>query len=102
VQLVRKKLKWKYGPFEIPKKILNEWREIGKRGNIQEKKWNNIYNKKGKKVKDEFTRLISGKLPKNLDKIIEEEKRKFFDSNLVFYLRELYLQKINNLAPLIK
>ena len=38
VQLVRKKLKWKYGPFEIPKKILNEWREIGKRGNIQEKK----------------------------------------------------------------
>jgi len=80
VQLVRKKLKWKYGPFEIPKKILNEWREIGKRGNIQEKKWNNIYNKKGKKVKDEFTRLISGKLPKNLDKIIEEEKRKFFDS----------------------
>jgi len=79
VVLVRKKLKWKYGPFEIPKKILNEWREIGKRGNIQEKKWNNIYNKKGKKVKDEFTRLISGKLPKNLDKIIEKEKRKFFD-----------------------
>ena len=79
VELVRKKLKWKYGPFEIPKKILNEWREIGKRGNIQEKKWNNIYNKKGKKIKDEFSRVISGKLPKNLDKIIEEEKRKFFD-----------------------
>ncbi len=79
VELVRKKLKWKYGPFEIPKKILNEWREIGKRGNLQEKKWNSIYNKKGKKVKDEFSRVISGKLPKNLDKIIEEEKRKFFD-----------------------
>jgi transketolase len=79
VELVRKKLKWKYGPFEIPKKILNEWREIGKRGNLQEKKWNSIYNKKGKKVKDEFSRVISGKLPKNLDKIIEKEKRKFFD-----------------------
>jgi len=80
VELVRKKLKWKYGPFEIPKKILNEWREIGKKGNVQEKKWNNIYNKKEKKIKDEFTRLINGKLPKNLDKIIDEEKRKFFDS----------------------
>ena len=79
MELVRKKLKWKYGPFEIPKKILNEWREIGKRGNLQEKKWDSIYNKKGKKVKDEFSRVISGKLPKNLDKIIEEEKRKFFD-----------------------
>ena len=80
VELVRKKLKWKYGPFEIPKEILNEWREIGKKGNLQEKKWNSIFNKKGKKVKDEFSRVINEKLPKNLDKIIEEEKRKFFDS----------------------
>jgi transketolase len=80
VQLVRKKLKWKYGSFEIPKNILIKWRKIGKRGNLQEKKWKSIYNKKGKKIKDEFTRLINGKLPKNLDKIIEREKRKFFDS----------------------
>ena len=31
-------------------------------------------------------------------------KKKFMlkKSNLVFYLRELYLQKINKLAPLIK
>ena len=79
VLLVRKKLNWKYGPFEIPKKILSVWREIGKRGNLQEKKWNNIYNKKSKKVRDEFSRIINKKLPKNLDKIIKEEKRKFFD-----------------------
>jgi transketolase len=80
VQLVRKKLKWKYGSFEIPKNILNEWRKIGKRGSLQEKIWKNIYNKKEKKIKDEFTRIINGKLPKNLDKIIEKEKRRFFDS----------------------
>lgn len=79
VALVRKKLKWKYKPFEIPKAILNEWRKIGKRGDLQEKKWNIIYNKKSKKVKDEFSRIINGKLPKNLDKIIDVEKRKFFD-----------------------
>jgi len=40
VALVRKKLKWKYKPFEIPKEILSEWRKIGKRGDLQEKKWN--------------------------------------------------------------
>jgi len=79
VELVRKKLKWKYGPFEIPKEILNEWREIGKKGNLQEKKWNAVYNKKSKKVKDEFSRVINEKLPKNLSKIIDKEKRKFFD-----------------------
>jgi len=80
VALVRKKLKWKHKPFEIPKEILNEWREIGKRGDLQEKKWTIIYNKKSKKVRDEFSRQINAKLPKNLDKIIDEEKRKFFDS----------------------
>ena len=79
VALVRKKLKWKYKPFEIPKEILSEWRKIGKRGDLQEKKWNVVYNKKSKKVKDEFSRVINGKLPKNLDKIIDKEKRKFFN-----------------------
>ena len=102
VLMVRKKLKWKYEPFEIPKKILNDWREIGKRGYIQEKKWYNIINKKGKKVKDEFTRLISGKLPKNLDKIIEEEKRKFFDSKPAIASRKSsasVLEAITNNLP---
>ena len=38
VALVRKKLKWKYKPFEIPKEILKEWREIGKKGDFARKK----------------------------------------------------------------
>ena len=29
IKLVRKKLKWAYEPFNIPEKILNEWRSIG-------------------------------------------------------------------------
>ena len=39
IALVRKKLKWSYGPFEIPKDILNEWRKIGQKGSELEKKW---------------------------------------------------------------
>ena len=102
VQLVRKKLKWKYGSFEIPKNALSEWRKIGKKGNLQEKKWKSIYNKKGKKIKDEFTRLINGKLPKNLDKIIEKEKRKFFDSRPTLASRKSsasVLEAITNNLP---
>ena len=79
IMLVRKKLKWKYDPFEIPKEILNKWRKIGEKGILQEKKWNAIYNKKNNKFKDEFSRTINGKLPKNFDEIIKEEKRRFFD-----------------------
>ncbi len=74
IMLVRRKLKWKYDPFEIPKEILNKWRKIGEKGILQEKKWNAIYNKKNNKFKDEFSRTINGKLPKNFDEINKEEK----------------------------
>jgi len=79
VALVRKKLKWKHEPFKIPKEILNEWRKTGEKGILREKKWNAIYNKKSDKVKGEFSRIINNKLPKDFDKIIEEQKKEFFD-----------------------
>ncbi len=79
VQLVRKKLNWKFEPFVIPKKILNEWRKIGEKGILQEKNWNAVYGKKSKKMKDEFSRIIKNKLPKDFDKIIEKQKKRFFD-----------------------
>jgi len=78
VKLVRKKLKWKYNPFEIPKEILTEWRKIGQKGILKEKKWNTIYNKKSKKIKNEFERIINDKLPKNFTNLINEQKKKIF------------------------
>ncbi len=79
VNLVRKKLKWKYKPFEIPKEIINEWRKIGEKGMLIEKKWNNVFNKKNKKIKDEFSRVVNNKLPKDFEKIVQDQKEKFFN-----------------------
>ena len=39
IKLVRKKLKWSHPPFEVPKKILDEWRKIGSRGIKEAEKW---------------------------------------------------------------
>ena len=50
IKLVRKVLKWKYKPFEIPNKLLNEWRAIGKKGQLNEKKWNKLIKKQSKKL----------------------------------------------------
>jgi transketolase len=79
VELVRKKLKWKYKPFEIPKEILNEWKKIGEKGILQEKKWVAVYNKKSKKIKNEFSRIINDKLPKDFEKMILNQKKKNFE-----------------------
>ena len=79
IELVRKKLNWKHEPFKIPKEILNEWRKIGEKGLHEEKKWNNIFSKKSPKFKEELNRIINGKLPKNFDKHIYEQKNKFFN-----------------------
>ena len=50
IKLVRKVLKWKYKPFEIPNKLLNEWRAIGNKGQLNEKKWNKLIKKQSKKL----------------------------------------------------
>ena len=49
IKLVRKKLKWSYEPFFIPETILSAWREIGKRGVLQEREWLKVLEKKMKK-----------------------------------------------------
>ena len=45
INLVRKKLKWKHKPFEIPKNILTKWRSIANKGLKEEEKWKKYYNK---------------------------------------------------------
>ncbi len=64
IDLVRKKLKWNYKPFEIPKHIIQEWRRIGK---------NNSTNYKGKKIKSYTKKLFSN--------IIKQEKKNYIKSN---------------------
>ena len=50
IQLVRKKLKWKHAPFEIPKEILQEWRSVGEKGKRELKKWEKKAGSKLKKI----------------------------------------------------
>ena len=68
IKLVRKTLKWKFKPFEIPNNILNEWRKIGNKGTNLETKWNKVYRKK----KSE----ISKSLKNNFSSSFKIEKRK--------------------------
>ena len=55
IKLVRKKLKWNYEPFEIPQKILKEWKGIGLKGVKEELKWKKNYNKKKSIIEKTFS-----------------------------------------------
>jgi transketolase len=102
IELVRKKLKWEHEPFKIPKEILNEWKKIGEKGTNQEEKWIKIYNKKNKKIKEEFTRIFNNELPKNFGKIIFKLKEKIFKEKYSVASRkssELILEEIVKEIP---
>jgi len=65
--LVRKKLNWNYEPFFIPKKILSEWRKIGKKGVKEENNWK----RKSKLKRNIFEKNFSN----DLNKIFKSEKK---------------------------
>jgi len=85
IKLVRKALNWSHKPFHIPNKILNEWKEIGKKGVLLENKWNKIYKKKKKKI-DKF-------LKNNFTKALKEEKK-----NAVKKIKSLATRKSSELT----
>ena len=102
IKLVRKKLGWKHEPFEIPEEIMHSWREIGEKGEELEKKWNDILNKKDNQTKEEFERLFKGELPINLDKLLGDEKLKFFQTKPKMATRQCsssVISTISNILP---
>ena len=86
--LVRKKLGWEFKPFEIPKNILGEWRNIG-----------NIASKKAKKQK---FNLKKNNYSKKISKIIKIEKEKFFKNPENIATRKSSEKILNILTSSIK
>ena len=74
IKLVRKALNWKTKPFDIPNKILNEWRKIGQRGEALEKKWNKISNRKKIKFNQTSKNHFTAVLKKEKENAIKEPK----------------------------
>ena len=74
IKLVRKALNWKTKPFDIPNQILNEWRKIGQRGEILEKKWNKALKRKKIKFNQSLKNNFSTVLKKEKENAIKEPK----------------------------
>ena len=74
IKLVRKALNWKTKPFDIPNHILNEWRKIGQRGEILEKKWDKALKRKKIKFNQTLKNNFTTVLKKEKENAIKEPK----------------------------
>ncbi len=101
ISLVRKKLKWNNKPFEIPQEILNEWREIGNKGEQLENSWAEIINKKNSKIKNEFEKTIEELNINNLENLIQKEKDKYFETKPSLATRQCSMAAIEKISAIL-
>ena len=101
ILLVRKKLKWKSKPFEIPQEVLDEWRDIGKKGELLEKKWQDTLKKKNPKIQSDLENNYINSDFKNLEILIEKEKSKYFDAKPILATRQCSMASIESISTLL-
>ena len=102
IKLVRKKLKWPHRPFEIPNEIIQEWRQIGAKGEILEKKWLNELNKSKSEIKEKFNYFNNTLFKDKLNDLINSEKEKYFKDKPKMATRQCsmkVIEALNNLMP---
>ncbi len=98
IKLIRKKLKWPYEPFQIPKEILNHWREIGMKGVKLEKNWLDTLNKSNAKTKEQFNLLNNKILRDKLNELILSEKGTFFKEKPSLATRQCSMKVIESIS----
>ncbi len=101
ISLVRKKLKWKSQPFEIPQEILNEWRKIGSKGEQLENNWLQIIKKKNPKIEDELNKYNEKLDLSGLESLVQKEKEKYFEAKPSLATRQCSMAAIEKISAFL-
>ena len=101
IKLTRKTLNWPNAPFQIPIKVLNQWRACSKLGKGEFKKWKQIFTKIPSKQKTEFNRRINGKIPATVQKTLAVFKKELIQDPISVATRQSSEMVINRISSLI-
>ena len=98
IELTKAKLNWQYKPFEIPDDIKSEWLIAGTRSIVMYKKWKSNANKMKSNSKKEYARRINGKLPSNINKILNDFKKDCSNKKITKATRQSSEMVINQIS----
>ena len=97
IKLVRKKLNWTHEPFEIPKEILQEWNEIGAKGEKFENEWLTQLNSLNQEIKEKFNKINNKIYKEDLQKFIIQQKEKYYREKPEIATRQCSMQVIEGI-----
>jgi transketolase len=98
IELTKARLNWDYKPFEIPDDIKSEWLIAGTRSIVKYKKWKSNANKMKSNSKKEYARRINGKLPSNINKILNDFKKDCSNKKIAKATRQSSEMVINQIS----
>ena len=97
---MRKKLKWNNQPFEVPQEILDEWRNIGNKGEQLENEWLETVNK-NPKIKSELNGTNEKFDLNGLENLIRQEKDKHFEFKPSLATRQCSMAAIEKISAFL-
>ena len=79
----------------------NTWKDIGRKGEKLENEWNGILNKKNTEIKEQYERLMKNELATTLDKLLGDEKLKFFQTKPKMATRQCSSSIISSISKVL-
>jgi transketolase len=102
IEKMKEKLNWKSEPFEVPTNIKDAWRLVGLKNTCKRKDWEEKVSNLDDKKKIKFLHAINGDISENLDKEIDELKKKFSLENPKLATRQSSQQVLEIINPIIE
>lgn len=99
IALARQALGWAYPPFEIPDNVLSFWRQVGAKGQPQQKAWQARFD--GSSTKNEFNRRLTGTLPAGLEKVFNDLSDEWISNPQTKATRQLSQSVLDKIAPVM-